>query len=283
MDETIDMGAKTPPLNRIERPEPPSLGLKLSGQTRLQEQLGRMKRLELVYGDDNALVASLRAYLGRDLTESRGSEMQDTLLRFLIQADTIPQFYVEAGGGDGTTSSTYRLEQWGWTGVLIEPMVPALQQLHLTRSAGLDARALWHSNAVAQLFNTATAHADMSGLAEVRDPLDLPGIAVTVEVDTITLHECLTSWDAPTTVGYVSLDVGGGEPSILQAFDFSAYSVGVFSVVFYSTAAREAVYDLLKSKGYKRFGKDVWSFKEDWYVLETLPVVVSETSASLLD
>jgi hypothetical protein len=123
----------------------------------------------------------------------------------------------------------------------------------------------------------------MSGLAEVREPIDLPGLAVTVDVDTVTLHECLASWDAPTTIGYVSLDVGGGEPFILQAFDFSAYSVEVFSVVFYSTTAREAVYDLLRSKGYKRFGRDIWSVKEDWYVLETLPVVVSGTSASLLD
>jgi hypothetical protein len=283
MDETIDMGAKTPPTDRIKRPEPPSLGMKLDGQTRLQQHLGRMKRLDAVYGDDGTLVTSLRAYLGTDLTESRGSEMQDTLLRFLIQANTIPRFYVEAGGGDGTTSSTYRLEQWGWSGVLVEPMVPALQQLSLTRSAGLDARALWNSNAVAQAFNTATAHTDMSGLAEVREPIDLPGLAVTVDVDTVTLHECLASWDAPTTIGYVSLDVGGGEPFILQAFDFSAYSVEVFSVVFYSTTAREAVYDLLKSKGYKRFGRDIWSVKEDWYVLETLPVVVSGTSASLLD
>ena len=89
----------------------------------------------------------------------------------------------------------------------------------------------------------------------------------TVAVKPITLEDLLTEAGAPSEIDYLSIDTEGSELAILSAFDFSRWRIRTISVEHNYTPAREALFALLSTKGYRRKWQAL-SLWEDWYVLD---------------
>ena len=85
------------------------------------------------------------------------------------------------------------------------------------------------------------------------------------EVQTISLNDLLRKYQAPKYIDYLSIDTEGSEYEILNAFDFSEYSIGIITVEHNYSPKREMIFALLTSQGYKRKYENISNF-DDWYV-----------------
>jgi hypothetical protein len=84
-------------------------------------------------------------------------------------------------------------------------------------------------------------------------------------VQTISMNDLLSKYDAPTSIDYLSIDTEGSEYEILRALDFHRYSFKVITCEHNDTVSRENIYKLLTSKGYKRKFESL-PFAEDWFI-----------------
>lgn len=177
-------------------------------------------------------------------------------------------YFVEFGASDGTTfSNTLYLErELGWRGILAEPARTAHPFL-ARRGCHVDRRCVWIESGRRLLFNecrpvdhsTIDSYSDGDSHAESRRD------GTRYEVETVSLDDLLTHWRAPRRIDYLSVDTEGSELDILRAFDFSAWDVGVISVEHNYTDRRQALFDLLTGRGYRR-KFEALSRADDWYV-----------------
>ena len=84
-------------------------------------------------------------------------------------------------------------------------------------------------------------------------------------VPTISLNDLLQTHNAPKNIDYLSIDTEGTEFEILNAFDFSKYSIKIITVEHNFTSKREEIFELLSRNGYNRVFKEISLF-DDWYV-----------------
>jgi hypothetical protein len=84
-------------------------------------------------------------------------------------------------------------------------------------------------------------------------------------VETVSLEELLSFYDAPRNISYLSIDTEGSEYSILQAFDFSKFTFDLITVEHNFTESRLRIKNLLNENGYIRI-LDEYSEWDDWYV-----------------
>lgn len=179
-------------------------------------------------------------------------------------------YFVEVGAADGVFfSNTLLLEtEFAWTGILAEPSPRWHSALALHRSAArIDRRCVWsESNQIVDLLqpedpalSTIQQFAESDLHAEARRGGELS------QVETVSLVDLLKSHGAPTDVDYLSIDTEGSEYEILRTFDFDAYRFGTITCEHNHTPARQDIFELLTSHGYKRVHEDVSEF-DDWYV-----------------
>lgn len=177
-------------------------------------------------------------------------------------------YFVEFGAWDGAhhSNTLYLERELGWTGVLAEPMRLAHTRL-AERKAGIDKRCVWIESGKRLLFNecdppvhsTIDAYSDGDMHAESRRG------GTRYEVETVSLNDLLSEWQAPRRIDYLSVDTEGSELDILRAFDFEAWEVGLVSVEHNYTARREGLLELLTAKGFRR-KFEALSRADDWYV-----------------
>ena len=92
---------------------------------------------------------------------------------------------------------------------------------------------------------------------------------VTYSVPTISLNDLLRKHNAPTEIDYLSIDTEGSELSILEAFPFDKWKIGIITVEHNYLDSRREVQALLESNGYKRHFEGI-SRWDDWYVLSDI-------------
>jgi FkbM family methyltransferase len=176
-------------------------------------------------------------------------------------------FFVEFGATDGVTlSNTYLLEkEFGYKGILAEPNPRQRKKILTDRSASFEKDCVWSKTGVRMEF---VDFHDLSGLHEVAH-YDRHSSAKsnkqTFWVNTISLTDMLDKHKAPTLIDYLSIDVEGAEYEILSNHNFLKYNFSVISVEHNFTSQRDLIYDLLRSKGYKR-KYEKFSLQDDWYV-----------------
>ena len=205
-----------------------------------------------------------------DSIESNSQLLQDVMVMVLTDFKT-KGFFVEFGGCDGKyLSNTLLLEkQFNWSGILAEPSRHFHKDLINNRNCLIDFRAVYHSTGLTVEFKDVTDHNDLSGIVNSfnKDKHRIKrNVGDIYNVETISLNDLLDFHNAPTRIDYVSIDTEGSEYEILKNFNFTKYSVSIFTIEHnYIDAQREKIKELLESNNYERIFVD-HSKWDDWYI-----------------
>jgi FkbM family methyltransferase len=177
-------------------------------------------------------------------------------------------FFVEFGATDGhELSNTYLLErEFGWNGIVAEPNPGYQAALHRNRRCGISDHCVWRQSGEKVRFQVVDSAPALSTIDEFRDSDNHDrSRTTTIEVPTITLNDLLKQHRAPRQIDYISIDTEGSELAILEAFDFAAYDVSVFTIEHNFTPARVKILRLMQQQGYVRVFETISQW-DDWYV-----------------
>jgi FkbM family methyltransferase len=179
-------------------------------------------------------------------------------------------YFVEFGACNGIeVSNTYLLErEFGWRGILAEPCRFWHAQLKTARRADISTKCVWSASGETLTFTQAPSPV-ISTITAFNDSDDLGcrrKHGRTYKVETISLADLLSQFNAPREIDYLSVDTEGSEFDILNALDFSQYRFRVITVEHAFRPVREEIYALLTSHGYARKHEDL-SYMDDWYIL----------------
>ena len=200
------------------------------------------------------------------------SQLGQDFLALLSGGVSKPGFFVEFGAADGVSlSNSYLLEkEFGWKGILCEPSRSWHDELKKNRSCAVDTRCVY-SRTGEKINFSENYIGELSGITEFTGD-DHRGLidrtTSSYQVETISLIDLLKHYNAPQHIDFMSVDTEGSEFEILNAFDFSQYSIGAIAVEHNYTSTRQKVMELLLSKGYRQVYPELSDF-DDWFVLET--------------
>ncbi|MFJ2868307.1 FkbM family methyltransferase [Kitasatospora sp. NPDC087314] len=184
-------------------------------------------------------------------------------------------FFLDSGAGDGTNGSNTRLleEEYGWSGICLEPNADLYSQLRRDRRCLCLPFCLYSRNGTIPFLEGAR---ELGGIVEAFLPVDLARAEVAAEllrrgdrpvvVDRAVRRPLtvLEETRAPHVIDYWSLDTEGSELEILRCFPFSRYRVRVITVEHNHGPSREPIRNLLEAEGYRRVAAlDI----DDGYVL----------------
>jgi FkbM family methyltransferase len=203
-----------------------------------------------------------------ELKNSRSQLLQDIFVLSRLNYKR-NGFFVEFGATDGIAlSNTYLLEKaYDWKGILAEPGIRWHAALRANRNCIIEENCVWKASGLTLTFKE-TNDAELSTIADFvasdfhKDDRDN---GKTYEVKTISLNDLLKKHNAPKEIEYLSIDTEGSEYEILSAFDFSQYEIKIITCEHNYSPARDKIFKLLTSQGYKRVFANV-SLWDDWYV-----------------
>lgn len=230
--------------------------------------LDSQKAGELRHAD----ILSFYGFCQRHLTRSSAQILQDLWVLFMT-GEKHGGFFVEFGACDGVLLSNTKLleSDYGWSGILAEPNQLWHAALAENRKADISHLCVHAASGKRVAFFSTDAMPELSRVAnivpdDVHERNGNRAAVSPIEVDTISLKDLLDDRSAPAVIDYLSIDTEGSEQSILEAFDFGAYSFRLLTVEHAGeTAKREAIRALLTAHGYRRWhpGLTRW---DDWYV-----------------
>jgi FkbM family methyltransferase len=180
-------------------------------------------------------------------------------------------FFLEIGVGTGTTySNTYLLEKYfAWKGILCEPNPTYFDSIRQSRNSILDTRAVYSKSGEKVRFLCVPGI--YGGLSTIVDFVHCDRHTrwgEEVEVETVTLEDVLTQYNAPRDIDYISLDTEGSEEKILESLDFNKWNVTLLTIEHNLVPGRAEKFDaILVPFGYKRVHQviingDAWYQKQ---------------------
>ena len=175
-------------------------------------------------------------------------------------------FYLDVGAHDGRTSSnTYHLENGGWNGILIEPIIPKYFKMLEYRNHA--ANVFVNAACVSPSYSSSSLemiYCDLMSFAPAISSVDEDDWKIgsrqfmrpyeeqlSVFVPVTTLDSLLTNLEAPKFVDFLSIDVEGAELSVLEGLNLSTYRFGVVCI---ETNAEASVLKKFGPFGYKKIG-----------------------------
>ena len=175
--------------------------------------------------------------------QSMSQIAQDRFVLFALGERRSKGYFVEFGATDGCElSNTYLLERdFGWSGIVAEPNPAYQAALRRNRRCSISDECVWSRSGETLPFKVVDSYPPLSTIAEYQnaDQHDRSQ-ATTIEVPTISLNDLLQRHGAPRQIDYISIDTEGSELAILEAFDFSAYDVSIFTIEHnFTSRARE--------------------------------------------
>ena len=209
----------------------------------------------------------------KNLRRSNSQILQDL---FVLHALNFKRngFFVEFGATNGISlSNTYLLEdEFGWTGILAEPARCWHEALRANRSVHIELNCVWSDSTSVLSFNqvdngelsTIDSYSGSDSHSSARRN------GTQYQVRTISLLDLLKKYEAPKIIDYLSIDTEGSEYEILENFDFDGYCFRVVTCEHNHTAAREKLFKLFSSYGYKRVHQEISNF-DDWYLGPATP------------
>lgn len=202
-----------------------------------------------------------------------GQLLQDAFVQWVLKGKK-NGFFVEVGTGDGIfLSNTYALEkEFGWRGILAEPNKNFQKEIKRNRpDAILAPYAITDKSGEKLIFMDTYDAPELSTLKNyAHQDLHDRSTFNEYEVETMTLNDLLSKYDAPSRVNYISIDTEGSEYTILKDFDFAKYTVDLFTVEHNYNAENLSKIDaVLLQNGYKRIFENISKF-DAWYVKKEL-------------
>ena len=174
-------------------------------------------------------------------------------------------FFVEFGSTNGfDLSNSYLLEKdFGWKGILCEPVSVWKEDLIKNRHSILDFRCVWKTSGEF-LDLIVPSEPEFSKISILKNQKNLK-VKQLEKVETISLIDLLKTHNAPRNIDYLSIDTEGSEYEILKAFDFSKYRISIITSEHNFSNEREKIFKLLNKNGYQRVfqGLSRW---DDWYI-----------------
>lgn len=175
---------------------------------------------------------------------------------------------VDVGANDGVTGSvSLHFERAGWRCVLVEPNPELCARLRRERSAFLFEGAASNAHGTTTLM--LAEGAELSHAVSSIEPGAAAGIARqglsvrAVQVRTAPLDDILVEAGvAPGEIAFVSIDVEGHEPAVLQGFTLSRWRPRVLIVEDNSILFGNGLRGTLARQGYVRFRR---TGVNDWY------------------
>lgn len=225
----------------------------------------RSPEIQLLNGMDELRLLS---HIFLNIEASHAQILQDLWVTFET-GGTRDGFFVEFGATDGrTNSNTCLLEQrYGWTGILAEPNPIWHANLRSNRTCRIDHRCVAARSGETVEF-VATENPELSTIAAyaANDHFALVrSVAPRIVVETLSLNDLLIRHEAPRRIDYMSVDTEGSEFEILNAFDFSRYDIGLFSIEHNNTDQEARLDGLMAANGYVRKFPE-FSQWDAWYV-----------------
>jgi FkbM family methyltransferase len=202
------------------------------------------------------------------LTRSKSQLLQELWVLYELGSPS-GGYFVEVGACDGVHfSNSYLLEkQYAWAGIVVEPSRFWYPHLRANRTCAIDERCVWRETGAMVRFNEASTpmHATIDSYSDGDMHAESRRQGRRYPVETVSLNDLLRTWGARRRIDYLSLDTEGSELDILSAFDFDAYDVRLITVEHNHTGRRQAIFDLLTSRGFTRKFESL-SRVDDWYV-----------------
>ena len=186
--------------------------------------------------------------------------------------------FLEIGGYDGVTgSNTYFLEKYlGWNGIIVECNPTLVEKCKNTRSCYICDKALYESDNAELSFTIPYGDEiiggkeQLGGIKTLLKPESLKAFqrcykeSKDIIVKTININTLLESRKI-YSIDYVSLDVEGGELSILKTWDFNKHKVKFLTVEHGNiTHYQKSINTLLTSKGFSLHRNNKW---DDEYIM----------------
>lgn len=209
---------------------------------------------------------SIREFM--DTEQPTYSQLKQDLFVLYYYGNT-PGFFVEFGGLDGIkTSNTYLLEKdYGWDGIIVEPLPRFKDDLLRNRECTLDFRCVYSSSNSLVTLGEVENFPDVSTLLEFKDYESMwkekRQNPFEHEVITVSLDDLLDQHNAPERIDYLSIDTEGSEFTILNAYSFKR-NFNLMTVEHTNSEERSKISNLLLSKDYIKVDEKV-SRWEDWY------------------
>jgi FkbM family methyltransferase len=198
-----------------------------------------------------------------------GQYLQDMIAYLFLQGKK-DGFYIDIGAHNGITiNNTYIFEQLGWKGVCVEPMPDIYLQLWKNRKCDLINAAIADKNVNDADFVRVLGPDMLSGLdSEMLDShreriKKENGIVESIRVNTITFDTLMQNYPDVTHVDFLSIDVEGGEISILKTINFNKYSFGIITIE--NNEPGNVLIELMQNKGYQilcKSGGDIMFIKQ---------------------
>jgi len=165
--------------------------------------------------------------------------------------------FVDIGGYDGVTGSNslFFERAKGWTGILVEPVETFRRSAEAERICPCLPFAVSKENGQATFMAVTSGFTQMSGLVENYDPQllarvrkDQRHVEEEITVETRTLSGLLKEHDL-VHPDFVSLDIEGGELSVLADFPFADHRVGVWAIE--NNTATPELSKIMRANDYK--------------------------------
>jgi FkbM family methyltransferase len=208
-------------------------------------------------------------FLVRNRQASSAQLSQDLFVLYVHQRKRAG-YFVEFGAADGMAmSNTYLLErEFGWTGILAEPLPSMHEALARNRRAVIDHRAVYSRSGEQIEFAEIVGSPQLSGIASLL--ADGATRATRSEqqrfgVTTVSLDDLLAEHGAPERIDYLSIDTEGSELEILRAFDFEKRQIDIITVERLGDSPD--VLELLTKHGYRQVCQPI-SRWDNWFVHE---------------
>lgn len=207
-------------------------------------------------------------------------DRQDQFLHTMIFKDFTEGLYVDVGAHDGVkfNNTLFFHKKKNWFGVNIEPIPKVFEKLVKNRPNDLNLNIAIDKTGGFKEFILNTGYTEMlSGLKEHYDPRhkdrlknelkNKGGTSETIKVETMPLSKVFSDNNI-TEIMYLSVDVEGGEKSVIESIDFSKVFIDVIGFENNYNDNSNPIVQYLQKLGYIQLpynGLDIMMIHENSY------------------
>jgi len=180
-----------------------------------------------------------------------GQELQD-MYAYLYFNGKKDGFFIDIGAYDGITiSNTYAFENIGWKGICVEPVQEIYQKLINNRKCDCVNAAVYSEESELELIQTRGGRSgfirNMS--KSMIKEAEKEGIINKYTISTISFESLIKKYNIEY-IDFLSIDVEGSEPEVLESIDFNKYKFGLITI---ENNHGERITKYMYTKGYKLF------------------------------